>query len=285
MFRRNFHEESLFTYHKKNGLFCSNKSLSVIQLLLLLLSGDIELNPGPIRQVKEMEILSANRGMKLFHQNVRGIFNNISLLSEFFQSFQNNIDIFSLSETHLTNDNNLGLYNIPGYTFITKNRTVGKGGSVGMYISDRYSWIRRSELEASNLECIWIELIVKNSINILIGTMYRPPAGSKYLPSNFEKSVDEIFSIISMENKETILMGDMNINFMNKKDNADLKALFTVYGFEQMIKKATRTTKDSSTLIDIILTNNPASIITTEVLPLSISDHDMIACSRKTNNK
>jgi hypothetical protein len=177
------------------------------------------------------------------------------------------------------------LYNIPGYTFITKNRTVGKGGSVGMYISDCYSWIRRSELEASNLECIWIELIVKNSINILIGTMYRPPAGSKYLPSNFEKSVDEIFSIISLENKETILMGDMNINFMNKKDNADLKALFTVYGFEQMIKKATRTTKDSSTLIDIILTNNPASIITTEVLPLSISDHDMIACSRKTNNK
>jgi hypothetical protein len=52
-----------------------------------------------------------------------------------------------------------------------------------------------------------------------------------------------------------------------------------------VIKKATRKTKDSSTLIDVILTNNPASIVTTEVLPLSISDHDMIACSRKINNK
>jgi len=94
-----------------------------------------------------------------------------------------------------------------------------------------------------------------------------------------------MFSITSAENKETIMMGDMNINFLNKKDNPDLKSLFSIYGFEQVIKKATRTTKESSTLIDIILTNNRASIVTTEVLPLSISDHDMIACTRKVNYK
>ena len=52
-----------------------------------------------------------------------------------------------------------------------------------------------------------------------------------------------------------------------------------------MIDKATRTTKESSTLIDIVFPNNPVSIVTTEVIPLSISDHDMIACSIKVNYK
>jgi len=104
-----------------------------------------------------MNKLSAKKGMKLFHQNVRGLFHNILLLSEFFQSFQNNIDILSLSETHLTNDDsNVSLYKIPGYTRITKNRAVGQGGGVGIYISDRYNWIRRTDLEVESLECIWI---------------------------------------------------------------------------------------------------------------------------------
>ena len=95
VFRKCFQEESLFIYHRKNVLFCSNRRPNLTQLLLLH-SGYIELCPGPIREVKEMKI-----------------FKNMSLLSAFFQSFKNYIDIFSLSEMHLTNDNNISLYKIP----------------------------------------------------------------------------------------------------------------------------------------------------------------------------
>ena len=49
-----------------------------------------------------------------------------------------------------------------------------------------------------------------------------------------------------------------------------------------MIKKPTRTTKDSKSLIDIA-TNNETSICATDVFPISIGDHDMIGCVRKTN--
>ena len=36
--------------------------------------------------------------------------------------------------------------------------------------------------------------------------------------------------------------------------------------------------------VDIIVTNNPANMIKTEVIPTSIGDHDMVGCVRKLNN-
>ena len=57
------------------------------------------------------------------------------------------------------------------------------------------------------------------------------------------------------------------------------------HGFTQLIIQPTRVTMNTSSLIDIIATNNPATIADTCVHPTSISDHDMVACLRKLNNK
>ena len=55
-------------------------------------------------------------------------------------------------------------------------------------------------------------------------------------------------------------------------------------GFDQLITKPTRTTSDSSTLIDVVLSNKKVNISKTDVFPLSLSDHDMIGCVRKLNH-
>ena len=44
-------------------------------------------------------------------------------------------------------------------------------------------------------------------------------------------------------------------------------------------------TKDSKTLIDIIATNNPATIATSDVIHTSISDHYLVGCIRKLNHR
>ena len=67
-------------------------------------------------------------------------------------------------------------------------------------------------------------------------------------------------------------------------DDVDIKNALTTYGFTQVVKKPTRTTKESSTLIDIIATNNVKNIKYVAVIPLSLSDHDMVICVRKQNN-
>jgi hypothetical protein len=61
------------------------------------------------------------------------------------------------------------------------------------------------------------------------------------------------------------------------------KANLSLHGFKQIIKKPTRTTTTSQSLIDIIATNNPETIKTANVIPLSIGDHDMVGCVRKMN--
>ena len=51
-----------------------------------------------------------------------------------------------------------------------------------------------------------------------------------------------------------------------------------------MITEPTRTTEASSNLIDLIITNRPENITNKVVFVNSITDHEMITCSRKINN-
>ena len=53
---------------------------------------------------------------------------------------------------------------------------------------------------------------------------------------------------------------------------------------KQIIKIATRIAKDSSTLIDVILTNRPDNVINANSIISSLSDHNVIKCVRKLHN-
>ena len=57
-----------------------------------------------------------------------------------------------------------------------------------------------------------------------------------------------------------------------------------VHGFEQIIKKPTRVTCTTKSLIDIILSNKPEFVKLSDVIPLWIGDHDLIECVRKINH-
>ena len=53
-----------------------------------------------------------------------------------------------------------------------------------MYIKNNFVWERRADLDDVNID-MWIELHIKNSTNILISSIYRPPNGSKFLSKDF----------------------------------------------------------------------------------------------------
>ena len=103
------------------------------------------------------------RGMKIVHQNVRGLFNNLLGLQELIERHRA-VDILTVSETHIVDDrydDNEHLYKIPGYVFINRNRKHGLGGGVAMYIKESIDWVRRDDLENDSIECIWLEVFVK----------------------------------------------------------------------------------------------------------------------------
>ena len=263
-----------------------------VTCLLLLLCGDIESCAGPIcqidktRNIPEMNSLLGKRGLKLFHQNVRGLFSNINLVSVLLQRFRG-IDVLTLSETHIESDDEHGaIYDIPGYSFVSRPRKAGKGGGVGAYISNDVTWDRREDLEVREIESVWIEIWPsrQHSKGILIATIYRPPDTSKFLHKDFNTLFSSMMTNASGESKEMIVLGDMNVNFLVPGDNKDLKSIFDLFGLKQVIEKPTRITETTRTLIDVVLTNAPANITDTDVIATSIGDHDMPSCVRKINN-
>ena len=80
--------------------------------------------PGP-RQVPKIDELFYCNGYKLFHQDVRGLYSNFELITEFLTE-RKSTDILTLSETHTQDTDNFLVYDIPGFIFIRKSRKMGK---------------------------------------------------------------------------------------------------------------------------------------------------------------
>ena len=114
--------------------------------------------------------------------------------------------------------------------------------------------------------------------------MYRPPDSSLYLHNDFNDHLTHMLSLATSEGLEVIIVGDVNVNYLKQNDNVVFKNIMRLYGFYQLVKEATRICETTSTLIDIIATNNPISIQSTMVIPTSFSDHDLICCVRKLNH-
>ena len=55
----------------------------------------------------------------------------------------------------------------------------------------------------------------------------------------------------------------------------------TSFNLSQLIKQATRVTENSKTLINVFLTSTPNLVAETKVIPVSISDHDLVLAPLK----
>ena len=106
--------------------------------------------------IPELCELVSKKGLKIVHQNIRGLLANKSIICQILDGFKN-IHIFSVSETHLCLESEAEVH-IEGYTFIAKSRASGQGGGVGVYISTSIPFQRRMDLEQEDIECIWIEI-------------------------------------------------------------------------------------------------------------------------------
>ena len=122
-----------------------------------------------------------SRGLKIVHQNAKGLLSNHHLLESFVNktssNIESNIDVFCVSEAHIKDgdiyDNN-SLYSLSGYIFLQRNRNVGTGGGVGVFLKHEMKFKRRYGSE-NPLESLWIEICFKNPKSVLIGCYYRPP--------------------------------------------------------------------------------------------------------------
>ena len=95
-----------------------------------------------------------------------------------------------------------------------------------MYLSNKIYVIRRNNLQYSDIESIWIEVIWKCAKTLLICGFHRPLSCSKYLPNKVNISTKGMLTIATTEHKEIIIMGDVNLNYLVTEDNNHFKDIF-----------------------------------------------------------
>ena len=135
--------------------------------------------------------------------------------------------------------------------------------------------------EEGNFWCAFINIKINNS-SWSIGCLYRSPSGSI---ASFLTKLEGILEENFTRNKKCLLLGDLNINYLNKEDFycKKLISLLQSLGIEQVVGEATRCCKDSSSLIDYVLANNDKFVHKIFKTP-KITDHFIIGVRLESNN-
>ena len=194
-----------------------------------------QIRPEDLQQYDTLDLneFSSRKGLKILHQNIRGLLTNKHSICQILDVLKN-FHILSLSETHLSADDEAQAQ-IEGYAYIGKARISGHGGGVGVYIPSSVPYQRRTDLEADDIECIWIEILFPKTKSFLIGIIYRPPDSSKHLCADFNCKFESMLSTVSSEDKECILTGDINCNYLVPADHKEIKSILASVGLKQLI--------------------------------------------------
>ena len=114
-------------------------------------------------------------------------------------------------------------------------------------------------------------------------TWYRPEG-----PVEIFDHVETLISRIDSENKERIIIGNTNCNVLSEcpaNSTKHLTKLLQTYNFTQIIDEPTRTTIDTETLIDHVITDRPDANLEYGVITCGISDHDAVYVTRFIKQK
>ena len=189
------------------------------------------------------------------------------------------LDILAINETKLDSDVPLNLISLEGYTWVSKNRNRS-GGGVGFYIRNSINFEIRSDLNQNGIEVLTIEILKYKSKPFLVSTWYRPPNSPIELLTKFEN----FLQLIDIEEKESIILGDINCDLLHKDldhKTKELNFITNLYQYKQLIDEPTRETVNSmKSLIDHFYINREENIMLAGVSKISISDHYLIYGTR-----
>ena len=228
------------------------------------------------------DLIFRSRGLHLCNLNIRHL---VPKLDELRISMTHNQcpDIFGICETFLTHSVSDEQLKLEGFDLIRKDRSETQnktGRGIILYFRKSINCKRGCEIEASNIETLWVEISLPNAKPFLICTVYRPPSSNSEWIDQFEEEL----SIVQATGLKVILMGDFNID-ITVHSNQKCQHLVDLFDLSQMIREQTRVTETTSTIIDHVYTSHPDNIIESFVSPYYISDHFPVCFTRKISNR
>ena len=242
-----------------------------LQIFLVLLSGDVEINPGPKRTPK------AN--LSICHRNLNSIsahnYVKLSLLRAYLAF--HNFDIICLSETSYSNYSSNSpddeTLEISGYNLVrSDHRLNSKCEGVCIYYKN-YLPLRIISVNYLS-ECINFEIMILNKICNFI-TLYRSPSQNQ---DDFQAFIDNLeINLETLEQRNPFLMvvlGDFNAKSKHlcSQDSTNFEGIIidnvtSQFGLIQIIMEATHILESYSSCIDLIFTTQPDLVVESGVHP------------------
>ena len=251
----------------RRGLILSRRT-NFLLTLLLLLSGDIQLNPGPSFSFSHLGFAHLN-----IHSasSITESLNKPAVLHEFVVDY--GIDILALTETWLPPDSlpaTLNSITPPGFSLIHCPRPVGRGGGVAL-LHRSYLKVSKSPLITfSSFEALSVQLTT-SSTSYTILTVYRPPTPSLF--NTFISEFSLLLQDLATSPSELIITGDFNIHVNDPTDacSSSFLTLLQTFSLTQHVNFPTHTLNNT---LDLLITRSTSSILSNvSCLDPMLSDH------------
>ena len=246
-------------------------SLSILLFLsgiLLLLSGDIETNPGPTHR----------KFCNILYSNIRGLYGNLRELSIASTKF----DLICCSETLVSDRRHISELLLPNFNkpLLLLRNSLPRAQGLCIYTRAGFSAARFNKYECGCHEFMVVRVCSRFN-NFYIFSMYRNPNSDD---SIYECLLNSYISIQEEDRKACfIFMGDLNahhrnwLNSVSPTNQHGIAALdfSDTTGCEQVVTGATHT---SGNLLDLLLTDVGGVVEVQTTAPVGSSDHRGLAC-------
>ena len=194
-------------------------------------------------------------------------------------------DIICLTETWVTESDNLTEFQLPDYNLFHYCRSKKKGGGVFIFVKNCYNVIVPNFFQKdSELETVWIEINTKVD-KILLGAIYRPPNSTLKIT---EKIYKQLSKILNDYKGKIVFLGDFNfpnIDWVLRSSSVGIENKFIElldnHFINQHVNKPTR----FNNILDLVLSNHLVNITNIDIGEnVSTSDHNIVRFELEINN-
>lgn len=236
--------------------------------LLLLLAGDVQLNPGPAP-------------LRFGLLNINSLRNKAAIVHDLISDYS--IDCLALNETRMQADMPSAIRDDaapPGYVIqhVYRSQTADRPLGGGLALISRNHVIIKPHPLATSLSPVSFELLLVRLTSskppLTAAVVYRPPGGSIL---QFNEELSDVLSELSAFNSDQLLLcGDINCPGVdNCSIDPTVSTTFNDFNLTQHVRSATRFNPDH--LLDVFITDERLIVNNVRVEPAGrASDHCLI---------
>lgn len=155
-----------------------------------------------------MGLTSKPKGLVLVHIHIRSIVGKTEQTEHLLTD-----STLGICESWLTHSSPTAAINISGYSVFRRDRGIGRGGGLLVYVKDCLK-CKLIECPAEiDIECIGLNITISPEMSFTLICLYQPPSSKNTFYDKLKTSLK-----CCDFKRETILLGDFNINWDDKSD-------------------------------------------------------------------